>query len=92
MNGVAIAHKEFELGENVFGIGVDLGVFFGFGDFCEYFIFAGIGFVLEEFVFFFVIVDENFEVGHFVLDEGLFALDGGLEFGFEEDELIVFFL
>jgi hypothetical protein len=31
---------------------------------------------LEELVLFFVVIDEDFEVSHFVLDEGLFALNG----------------
>lgn len=89
---IVVAHEKFELGKNVFGIGVDLGVFFGFGNFSKNFVFTGVGFVLEELVLFLVVIDEDFEVSHFVLDEGFFAFDGGFEFGFKEDKLVVFFL
>jgi hypothetical protein len=73
---IVVAHEKFKLGKNVFGIGVDLGVLFCFGNFCEDFIFTGVGFVLEELVLFFVVIDKDFEVSHFMLDEGLFTLDG----------------
>jgi hypothetical protein len=73
---IVVTHEKFELGKNVFGIGVDFGVLFGFGNFCENFIFTGVGFILEELVLFFVVINKDFEVSHFMLDEGLFALNG----------------